>query len=74
MNPIPPMACWTVAGKFGGFLQVVANDLRLMTLQVLMFPPQISSLDKPLNKIKRYLRLVRLYYVWLGQIRSGQAR
>ncbi len=47
------MAAWTVAGKFGGFLQDDANDARLMTSQKSVFlPPQISSLEKPLNKIK----------------------
>ena len=49
------MAERTSSGKFGGFLQVDADDARLMTSQVLMpglFPPQMSSLEKPLNKIK----------------------
>ncbi len=47
------MAALTVDGKFGGFLQVDANDARLMTSQVskLGYPPQMSSLEKPLNKI-----------------------
>jgi hypothetical protein len=26
LNPSPPIAAWTVAGKFGGFLQVVADE------------------------------------------------
>jgi hypothetical protein len=57
-NPSPPMAPQTLAGKLGGFLQVDADDARLMTSQVSMplYPPQISSLEKPLNK-KKYLRL-----------------
>ncbi len=47
------MARVTVAGKFGGFLQVDADDARLMTSQVsVLCPPQMSSLEKPLNKIK----------------------
>jgi hypothetical protein len=52
LNPIPPMAAKTAAGKSGRFLQVVADDSRLMTSQVLMaeYPPQMSSLEKPLNK------------------------
>ncbi len=54
MNPNPPMAAKTFAGKFGGFLQVDADDARLMTSQVLvygLFPPQMSSLEKALNII-----------------------
>ncbi len=52
LNPSPPMAPRTVAGKFGGFLQVDADDERLMTSQVSVFsPPQMSSLEKPLKKI-----------------------
>ncbi len=53
LNPSPPMAAQTVAGKFGGLLQVDADEARLMTSQVSMFenPPQMSSLEKPLNKI-----------------------
>jgi hypothetical protein len=53
LNPSPPMAEWTLAGKFGGFLQVDADDARLMTSQVSVYgsnPPQMSSLEKPLNK------------------------
>jgi hypothetical protein len=34
LNPSPPMASETAAGKFGGFLQVDADDARLMTSQV----------------------------------------
>ncbi len=34
LNPSPPMAKPTFAGKFGGFLQVDADDARLMTSQV----------------------------------------
>ncbi len=53
MNPSPPMAAQTVAGKFGGFLQVDVDDARLMTSQVsVLTPPQMSSLEKPLKKIK----------------------
>ncbi len=54
--PRPPMAPETFAGKFGGFLQVDADDERLMTSQVLSSvqsgfnPPQMSSLEKPLGK------------------------
>jgi hypothetical protein len=57
LTPSPPMAPKTLAGKFGGFLQVDADDTRLMTPQVSMFenPPQMSSLEKPFNK-KKYLR------------------
>ena len=54
LNPSPPMAPQTLAGKFGGFLQVDADDARLMTSQVSMsdgfLPPQMRSLEKPLNK------------------------
>jgi hypothetical protein len=41
------MAAQTLAGKFGGFLQVDVDDARLMTSQVSMFeyPPQMSSLS-----------------------------
>ncbi len=66
MNPSPPMAANTCAGKFGGFLQVDADDARLMTSQVSMpglFPAQMSSLVKRMNKIiifKVRLSLVRL--------------
>ena len=54
MNPSPPMTAKTLAGKFCGVLQDDADDERLMTTQVSMFgfPPQMSSLEKPLNKIK----------------------
>ncbi len=53
MNPNPPIAVKTVAGKLGGFLQVDADDARLMTSQVFVLnPPQMSSSEKPLNKIK----------------------
>ncbi len=54
LNPSPPMAAYTLAGKFGGFLQVDADDERLMTSQVSVVgltPPQISSLEKPSNKL-----------------------
>jgi hypothetical protein len=52
LNPNPPMANLTFAGKLGGFLQVDADDARLITSQVLMpgYPPQMKSLEKPLNK------------------------
>ncbi len=52
-NPSPPMAQLTVAGKFGGFLQVAA-DARLMISQVSISgysPPQMSSWEKPLYTI-----------------------
>ncbi len=53
LNPSPPMAPKTVAGKFGGFLHVDADDARLMTSQVsVLYPPQMSTLEEPLNKIK----------------------
>ncbi len=54
LNPSPPMATLTLAGKFGGFMQVDADDARLMTSQVSvddgLYPPQMSSLEKPINK------------------------
>ncbi len=48
------MASNPVAGKFGGLLQVDADDARLTTSQVSMFayPPQMRSLEKPIDKIK----------------------
>jgi hypothetical protein len=47
LNPSPPMASLTFAGKFGGFLQVDADDARLMTSQVsVLYPPQMSKLEK----------------------------
>ena len=53
LNPSPPTAYWTFAGMFGGFLQVDVDDARLMTSQVsVLTPPQMSTLEKPLNKIK----------------------
>ncbi len=53
LNPSPPIAPKTVAGKFGGFLQVDAGDERSITSQVsVLIPPQMSSLEKPLDKIK----------------------
>ncbi len=55
LNPSPPTAAKTVAGKYGGFLQVDVDDAKLMTSQVSAdgsSPPQMSSLEKPLNKIK----------------------
>jgi hypothetical protein len=47
------MAALTFAGKFGGFLQVDADEARLMTSQVTVYgyPTQMSILEKPLNKI-----------------------
>ena len=54
LNPSPPMAPETVAGNFGGFLQVNADDARFMTSQVSLSgtsPPQMSKLEKPLNTI-----------------------
>ncbi len=54
LNPSPPMAEKTLAGMFWGFLQVDADDARLMTSQVSvlgLYPPQMSRLEKPLNKI-----------------------
>jgi hypothetical protein len=58
LNPSSPKAKKTFAGKFGGFLQVDADEARLMTSQVSVFglyPPQMSSLEEPLNKIKIFL-------------------
>jgi hypothetical protein len=69
LNPCPPMARKTVAGKFGGFLQVDADDARLMTSQVSVYgayPPQMSSLDKPLNKIIIVFKIMYFSYVRLG--------
>ncbi len=53
LNPNPPTASFTLVGKFGGFLHVDDDDARLMTSQVSVSgnPPQMSSLEKPLNKI-----------------------
>jgi hypothetical protein len=53
LNPSPPMAKLTFAGKFVGFLQVKADDARLMTSQVSVFglyPPQMSNFEKALKK------------------------
>ncbi len=61
LNPSPPKAKETFAGKLGGFLQVDADDSRLMTSQVSVYPPQMSSLEKPLNK-KLYLKLGQLKF------------
>ena len=51
MSPSPPMAALTLPGKFGGFLQLDADDATSMTSQMAVFgyPPQMSSLEKPLN-------------------------
>jgi hypothetical protein len=55
LNPSPPIAAETFAGKFGGFLQVDADDARLMTSQVSvvdgLYPPQMNSLEKPKKKL-----------------------
>ncbi len=65
--PSPPMAEWTLAGKFGGFLQVDADEARLMTSQVsVITPPQMSSLEKALNKIVIFK--VRLCKDTLGKV------
>jgi hypothetical protein len=64
LNPSPPMVALTLSGKFGGFLQVDADDARLMTSQVSVYglaPPQMSSLEKPLCKIIVFS--VRLQYI-----------
>ncbi len=77
MNPSPPLAARTFAGKFGGFLQVDADDARLITSQVSVYgsyPPQMSSLEKPFNKIKIFeARLCKVcsINVGLGKIRFG---
>jgi hypothetical protein len=62
------MAAWTVAGKFGGFLQVDADDARLMTSQVSMigYPPQMRSLEKPLKKIFKARLLGKVGQFMLG--------
>ena len=68
MNPSPPIAAKIFAGQFGGFLQVDADDARLMTSQVSVYgayPPQMSSLDKPLNKIIVF-KVMYFSYVRLG--------
>ncbi len=62
LTPSPPKAALTVAGKFGKFLQDVADDLRSMTSQVFVVglnPPQMRSLEKPWSKMKN-TGLVRL--------------
>jgi hypothetical protein len=55
------MAAKTVAGKLGGFLQVAIDDARLIISQVTVTdgldPPQMSSLENPLDQI-------RIYKVW----------
>jgi hypothetical protein len=54
LNPSPPTAQLSVAGKFGGIFQVDADDARLMISQISMSgssPPQMSSLEKPVYKI-----------------------
>ncbi len=59
--PSPPMAELTFAEKFGACLQVDTDDARLMTSQVsvsVLYPPQMSSLEKPLDK--KIIFLVRL--------------
>jgi hypothetical protein len=69
LNPNPPMAPETFAGKFGGFLQVDADDARLMTSQVLVYgssPQQVSSLEKPLCKTIVF----KVRYIMLGKISS----
>ncbi len=49
------MASEIFAGKFVGFLQVDADNERLMTSQVsVLTPPQTSSLEKPRKKIKKF--------------------
>ncbi len=61
LNPSPPMARVTVAGKFGGFLQVDVDDARLITSQVAVgIPPQMNILEKPLNKKNIFKCQVRL--------------
>jgi hypothetical protein len=62
LNPSPPTAAKTFAGKFGGFLQVDADDARLMTSQVsIRTPPQMNSLEKPFTKKFKYSKIM----VWL---------
>ncbi len=54
LNLRPPLADSTLAGKFGGFMQVDADDARFITSQVSVSdglnPPQIRSLEKPKTK------------------------
>ncbi len=74
LNPSPPMPLWNdVIGKFGRFLQVVADDSRSMTSQVSTeaCPPQMSSLEKPLNKGKIHIMFgyILFDYVYLGKFR-----
>ncbi len=76
LNPNPPLARLTVAGKFGRFLQVDADDAKLMTSQVSMSgssPPQMSSFWRKLNTKYLYLYLGYfclekgiLFWDWLG--------
>ena len=66
------MAEETFAGKFGGFLQVDADDARLMSSQVSVYglaPPQMNSLEEPLNKIKIFK--VRLCYFRSSRFMKG---
>ncbi len=70
MDPNPPMAAGTFAGKFGGFLHVDADDARLMTSQVsVVKPPQMTILEKPLNS--KIILMERLCYVRLGQFMAS---
>jgi hypothetical protein len=51
-NPSPAMALTTCAGRFGASLQVIADDPRLMTSQlVISYPPQTSTLGKSRKKL-----------------------
>ncbi len=65
LNLRPPMADRNCTGNFGGFLQVDADDARLMTSQVSMFrypyPPQMSSLEKPVKKCNNFLANLQLF-------------
>ena len=79
LNPSTPMAESTFAGKFGGYLQVDADDARLMTSQVSVLgsPPQMSSLEKPLCKIivftvcLHFIMKVRIVKFLLDKVRLG---
>ncbi len=55
-----------MAGKFGGFLQVVADESksRISQLSMVENPPQASTLEKTFNKTKKLKSI-------LGKVRLG---
>ena len=63
LDPCPPMALENMAGKVGGFWQVVDGDSRSTTSQVsvttllLITPPQIRSLERPLKNTLLFFNL-----------------